>query len=71
MRRDSAKAADYARRHNVEKSFTDASELIDLEGLNSVYVATPPNSHLQYCMQGEYAYMCMLACQQIDARSYT
>uniref|UniRef100_A0A7S4K3Q2 Gfo/Idh/MocA-like oxidoreductase N-terminal domain-containing protein n=1 Tax=Odontella aurita TaxID=265563 RepID=A0A7S4K3Q2_9STRA len=42
MRRDEAKAKDYAKRHSVEKVYTSARELIDDESVDAVYVATPP-----------------------------
>ncbi|MDA3881424.1 MAG: Gfo/Idh/MocA family oxidoreductase [Prolixibacteraceae bacterium] len=48
MRRDKAKAADYARRHSVKKWTTDAQNLINDPEVNAVYVATPPSSHAQY-----------------------
>lgn len=48
MRRDAAKAKDYAQRHNVSKWYTDADSLINDNGVNAIYVATPPSSHEQY-----------------------
>ncbi|MCC8425675.1 Gfo/Idh/MocA family protein [Mucilaginibacter sp. UR6-11] len=50
MRRDAEKAADYARRHNVAKWYDDGEKLMDDAGINSVYVATPPASHLDYTL---------------------
>ncbi|RYY55838.1 MAG: Gfo/Idh/MocA family oxidoreductase [Chitinophagaceae bacterium] len=50
MRRDEAKARDYARRHNVPRWYTDASELIHDPAVNAIYVATPPSSHLLYTL---------------------
>lgn len=51
MRRDAAKAADYARRHNVPKFYTDADKLIaDIE-INAIYVATPPDTHAFYSIK--------------------
>ncbi|MXV51024.1 Gfo/Idh/MocA family oxidoreductase [Pedobacter sp. HMF7647] len=50
MRRDSAKAADYARRHQVEKWFSDAEQMMDEAGINAVYIATPPAAHLDYAL---------------------
>ena len=40
MRRDAAKAADFARRHGVPRFYTDAAELIADPEVNIVYVAT-------------------------------
>jgi len=50
MRRDAAKAKDYARRHHVPKWYSDASELINDPDINAVYIATPPSSHEEYTM---------------------
>lgn len=48
MRRNEAKAKDYADRHNVPKWYTDANDLINDPGINAVYIATPPSSHEAY-----------------------
>jgi 1,5-anhydro-D-fructose reductase (1,5-anhydro-D-mannitol-forming) len=48
MRRDAAKAADYARRHGVPRSYGDGQRLIDDPEVDAVYVATPPDSHEHY-----------------------
>jgi predicted dehydrogenase len=45
MRRDRAKAEDYARRHGVPRAYGDAQALIDDPEVDAVYVATPPDSH--------------------------
>ncbi|GAA4313686.1 Gfo/Idh/MocA family oxidoreductase [Mucilaginibacter gynuensis] len=50
MRRDAAKAADYAQRHSVGKWYSDAEEMMDTAGINAVYIATPPDSHLPYAI---------------------
>lgn len=50
MRRDAAKAADYAQRHNVGKWYSDADELLNDLELNAIYIATPPASHLPYTL---------------------
>lgn len=42
MRRDMAKAEDYARRHQVPRWYVDAEELIRDREVNAIYVATPP-----------------------------
>jgi predicted dehydrogenase len=52
MRRDAAKAEDYARRHGVGKWYSDAEQLLNDAEINSVYVATPPSSHLEYALAG-------------------
>ncbi|PWK79788.1 putative dehydrogenase [Mucilaginibacter oryzae] len=51
MRRDAEKAADYAARHGVAKWYNNANALLDDEGLNAIYIATPPSSHLEYALQ--------------------
>src|SRR6266487_6857661 len=48
MRRDAAKAQDYARRHNVPRWYDDANKLINDPEVNAVYIATPPSSHEAY-----------------------
>jgi predicted dehydrogenase len=45
MRRDVAKAADFAKRHNVPRWYDDADKLIHDPQVDAVYVATPPGSH--------------------------
>src|SRR4051812_32959871 len=51
MRRDAAKAADFARRHRVPRHYDDAERLINDPDVNIVYVATPPGSHRDYALQ--------------------
>lgn len=48
MRRDRAKAEDYARRHQVPQFYSDATELINSKDVNAIYIATPPASHEAY-----------------------
>ena len=50
MRRDAAKAADYAQRHNVGKWYDDAETLMNDAEINAIYIATPPASHLPYAL---------------------
>jgi len=51
MRRDAAKAEDYARRHQVPRWTADADQLINDPAIDAVYIATPPNSHLPYALK--------------------
>ena len=51
MRRDTVKAADYAKRHNVQKWYSNASDLINDPEVDAVYVATPPDSHASYAIK--------------------
>lgn len=55
MRRDGAKAADYAKRHNVPAWYDDADKLIHDPNVDIVYVATPPGSHAEYCIRAAKA----------------
>lgn len=50
MRRDRARAEDYARRHGVPRWYDDAHALIGDPGVDAVYVATPPSTHAQYAI---------------------
>jgi predicted dehydrogenase len=48
MRRDGAKAADFARRHGVARHYDDAGALVADPEVDAVYVATPPSTHAHY-----------------------
>lgn len=50
MRRDGARAQDYARRHGVPRWYDDADALIGDPGVEAVYVATPPSTHARYAI---------------------
>ena len=45
MRRDRARAEDFARRHGVPRSYDDAAALIADPEVDAVYIATPPSTH--------------------------
>ncbi|MFC6998906.1 Gfo/Idh/MocA family protein [Rufibacter roseus] len=51
MRRSADKAQDYAQRHGVSKWYSNASDLIHDPEVDAVYIATPPDSHLEYTLQ--------------------
>lgn len=51
MRRDGEKVKDFAKRHHVEKYYTDADQLINDPDVDAVYVATPPLSHKEYAIK--------------------
>src|SRR5262249_33001114 len=55
MRRDAEKLADYAQRHGVPRSTTDAAALITAPYIDAVYVATPPNAHCDYALKAAAA----------------
>ncbi|UZO82696.1 Gfo/Idh/MocA family oxidoreductase [Aquimarina sp. ERC-38] len=48
MRRNKEKLIDYAKRHNIQKWYTDADQLIHDPEVDAVYIATPPDSHCYY-----------------------
>lgn len=50
MRRDGTKAADYARRHGIAHWYDSAAELMNHKNLNAIYIATPPDSHMDYAV---------------------
>jgi len=45
MRRNAAKAKEYAQRHGVPKFYDDANDLVNDAEVNAIYIATPPSSH--------------------------
>jgi predicted dehydrogenase len=50
MRRDRAKAEDYARRHGVPRVYDRAADLVNDPGVDAIYVATPPSTHLELAL---------------------
>lgn len=55
MGRDPAKAADYAARHGVPVWYDNVDELINDARVNAVYIATPPDVHLEYASKAMLA----------------
>jgi len=51
MRRDGARARDYAERHGVPRWYDDAHALIHDDQVDAVYIATPPSSHREYALK--------------------
>jgi predicted dehydrogenase len=51
MRRDAARAEDFARRHGVPKFYADADQLIADPDVSAVYIASPPGSHLELALK--------------------
>lgn len=51
MRRNAAKAEDYAKRHQVPKWYSDADQLINDPEVNAIYIATPPLQHEEYTIK--------------------
>ncbi|MGB5590194.1 MAG: phytanoyl-CoA dioxygenase family protein [Gammaproteobacteria bacterium] len=50
MRRTEDKARDFAQRRGAAVWTTDAQTVIDHPEVNAIYVATPPDSHLEYAL---------------------
>ncbi len=48
MRRDEKLAKDYAKRHDIEKYYSNADDLINDESIDAIYIATPPDTHKLY-----------------------
>src|SRR6476659_1067788 len=55
MRRDAAKAQDYARRHGVPRAYDRADDLIRDRDVDAVYIATPPSSHCELALRAAAA----------------
>lgn len=51
MRRNTAKAQDFAKRHAVPFFYDTAEELLKHKDINAIYIATPPSSHLRYALK--------------------
>jgi predicted dehydrogenase len=51
MRRDTAKAQDYAHRHGVPRAYDRADDLINDRDVDTVYIATPPSSHCELALR--------------------
>ena len=51
MRRDRAKAEDFARRHGIPRAYDDVDALLADPEINAVYIATPPGSHLEIALK--------------------
>ena len=51
MRRNREKAKDFALRHQVPISTDKAEELLCHDEINSIYIATPPSTHLDYALE--------------------
>lgn len=55
MRRNIAKAEDFARRHKVPLWFDDVDEILNDPEINAVYIATPPDSHAELTIRAARA----------------
>ena len=48
MARNPDKAMDYAKRHDVPKWYDSVDDLVNDPDVNAIYIATPPDVHLEY-----------------------
>ncbi len=55
MRRNEAKAADYAARHGIENWTTNVDDVLNDPEINAVYIATPPGSHAELTIKAARA----------------
>jgi predicted dehydrogenase len=55
MRRNGARAKDYAERHGVAKWYDDAEALLSDPEVDAIYIATPPDSHRDYTLRAARA----------------
>src|SRR5262249_30657416 len=51
MRRTADEARQFAQRHGVAHWTTNADEVIEHPAVNAIYVATPPEHHLEYALR--------------------
>jgi predicted dehydrogenase len=51
MRRDAARAEDFARRHGVPRWHTDADAIFEAPDIDAVYIATLPDTHREYALR--------------------
>jgi predicted dehydrogenase len=61
MRRNGAKAKDFAERHKVPFWYNSVDEILNHPEINAVYIATPPSTHLDIAKQclaaGKFVYL--------------
>lgn len=55
MRRDQAKAEDFAERHGAKRAYTDVDKLLSDDEINAIYIATPPNLHCEQTIRAARA----------------
>lgn len=55
MRRNGDLARDYAQRHNVPRWYDDGDALINDPEVDAIYIATPPNAHMEYTLKAARA----------------
>lgn len=61
MRRNGTKAKDFAKRHKVPFFYDSVNDIINHKGINALYIATPPSTHLEIAKQclaaGKFVYL--------------
>ncbi len=55
MRRDQAKAEDFAHRHGAKRAYTDVDKLLSDDEINAIYIATPPHLHCEQTIRAAQA----------------
>ncbi|MHB9055496.1 MAG: Gfo/Idh/MocA family protein [Paludibacteraceae bacterium] len=55
MRRNAEKGADFAERHGIANSTTNADDIFKDPEINIVYVGTPPDTHCEYTLKAAAA----------------
>ena len=55
MRRDHAKAEDFAERHGAKRVYTDVEKLLSDDEINAIYIATPPHLHCEQTIRAARA----------------
>ena len=56
MRRNLAKAEDYAKRHSIPNFTNNADNILNNPEIDAVYIATPPSSHAEYAVRAASAH---------------
>ena len=55
MRRDQAKAEDFAERHGARRAYSDVDKLLSDDEINAIYIATPPHVHCEQTFRAAHA----------------
>lgn len=55
MRRDRAKAEDFAERHGAKRFYTNIDQLLSDDEINAIYIATPPYLHCEQTIRAAHA----------------
>lgn len=55
MRRNLAKAKDFAQRHNIQNAYDDADQIFNDPDIDIVYISTPPSTHAELAIRAAKA----------------